>query len=78
LGREPLKIVLSLTSDVMEGQNVKQAAKSRLKSMGQNLLQKAIIGVGPPGERSIKRDTKRIKPRRRKTKLWNTSKDIFG
>ena len=49
MGREPLKIVLSLTSDVMEGQNVKQAAKSRLKSMGQNLLQKAIIGVRPPG-----------------------------
>jgi hypothetical protein len=31
---------LNLASDAMEGQNVKQAAKSRLKSTGQNLLQK--------------------------------------
>ena len=46
----------------MEEQNVKQAAKSRLKSTGQNLLQKAITGVGPPGERSIKRAAKRKSP----------------
>ena len=49
MGREALKTGLSLTLDVMEGQNVTQAAKSRLKSTGHNLLQKAIIGVGPPG-----------------------------
>ena len=49
LGREALKTGLSLTLDVMEGQNVTQEAKSRLKSTGHNLLQKAIIGVGPPG-----------------------------
>jgi hypothetical protein len=49
LGRESLKTGLSLALDVMEGQNVRQAAKSRLKSTGQNLLQKAIIGVRPPG-----------------------------
>jgi hypothetical protein len=61
LGREAFKAA----SDVMEGQNVTQAAQSRLKSMGQNLFQKAIIGVGPPGELSIKRTAKRNKPRRR-------------
>ena len=55
LGREAFKAA----SDVMEGQNVTQAAKSRLKSTGQTLLQKAIIEVGPPGERSIKRAAKR-------------------
>ena len=65
-------------SDVMEGQNVTQAAKSRLKSTGQNLLQKAMDTVGPPGERSIKRAAKQRKPRRRQTKLRNRSKDIFG
>jgi hypothetical protein len=42
LGREALKTGLNLASDVMEGQNVTQAAKSRLKSTEQNLLQKAM------------------------------------
>jgi hypothetical protein len=78
LDREAFKTGLNLASDVMEGQNVTQAAKSRLKSTRQNLLQKAIIGVGPSGERSIKRAAKRKKPRCRQTKLRNTSKDIFG
>lgn len=78
LGREALKTGLNIAEDVVAGKNLKQAAKSRLKSTGQNLLQKAIIGVGPPGERSIKRAAKRKKPRRRQTKLRNTSKDIFG
>jgi hypothetical protein len=78
LSLEALKTGLNLASDVMEGQNVKQAAKPRLKSTGQNLLQKAMDPMGPPGERSIKRTAKRKKPRRRQTKLRNTSKDIFG
>jgi hypothetical protein len=55
LGREALKTGLNIAEDVIAGKNLKQAAKSRLKSTGQNLLQKAIIGVGPPGERSVKR-----------------------
>ena len=62
LGREALKTGLNLASDVMEGQNVTQAVKSRLKSTGQNLLQKAMDTVGPPGERSIKRAAKRKSP----------------
>jgi hypothetical protein len=78
LGRDALKTDLSLASDVMEGPNVTQAAKSRLKSTGQNLLQKAMDTVGPPGERSIKPVAKRKKPKRRETMLRNTSKDIFG
>jgi hypothetical protein len=61
LGREALKTGLNLASDVMEGQNVTQAAKSRLKSTGQNLLRKAMDTVGPPVERSIKRAAKRKK-----------------
>jgi hypothetical protein len=69
LGHEALKTGLNLASDVMEGQNVTQAAKSKLKSTGQILLQKAIIGVG----RSIKQAAKWKKPRRRETKLRNTS-----
>ncbi len=78
LGRESLKTGLNLASEVMEGQNVTKAGKSRLKSAGQNVLQKAIIGVEPAGERSIKRAAKEKKPRRRQTKLRSTSKDIFG
>jgi hypothetical protein len=78
LGREALKTGLNIAEDVLAGKNLKQAAKSRLKSTGQNLLQKAIIGVEPPGERSIKRSAKQKKPRRRQTKLRNTSKDKFG
>ena len=65
MGREAFKTGLNLASDVMEGQNVTQAAKSRLKSTGQNLLQKAMDTMGPPGERSIKPAAKREKPRRR-------------
>jgi hypothetical protein len=78
LGREALKTGLNIAEDVVAGKNLKQATKSRLKSTGQNLLQKAIIGVGSPGERSIKRAAKRKRPRRRQTKLLNTSNYICG
>jgi hypothetical protein len=79
LGCEALKTGLNLASDVMEGQNVTQASSQiQIEINGTNLLQKAMDTVGPPGERSIKRAAKRKKPRRRQTKLRNTSKDIFG
>jgi hypothetical protein len=35
-----------------------------MTSTGHSLLQNPIIGMGPPGERSIKRAAKRKKPRR--------------
>ena len=54
LDRKALKTGLNIAENVVAGKNLKQAAKSRLKSTGQSLLQKAIIGVGPAGERSIK------------------------
>ena len=76
MGREALKKGLNLASNVMEGQNVTQAATSRLKSTGQMLLLKAMDTVGPLGEQSIERAAKRKKPRHRQTKLRNTSKDI--
>ena len=47
LGREALKTGLNISGDVVQGRNIKQAAKSRLKSTGQNLLQKAMETVGP-------------------------------
>ena len=59
LGREVLKTGLNIAEDVAAGKNLKPVATSRLKSTGQHLLNKAIIGVGPPGERSIKRVAKR-------------------
>jgi hypothetical protein len=55
LGREALKTGLNIAGNVLQGRNIKQAEKSRLKSTGQNLLQKAMNTVGPPGQRAIKR-----------------------
>jgi hypothetical protein len=60
LGREALKTGLNIAEDVAAGKNLKPVATSRLKSTGQHLLNKAIIGVGPPGERSIKRDLQEV------------------
>jgi hypothetical protein len=42
LEREALKTGLNIAGDVVQGRNIKQAAKSRLKSTGENLLQKAM------------------------------------
>ena len=53
IGREALKTGLNIAGDVVQGRNIKQAAKSRLKSTGKNLLQKAMETVGPPGQRAI-------------------------
>jgi hypothetical protein len=78
LGREALKTGLNIAGDVVQGRNIKWAAKSRLKSTRQNLLQKAMDTVGPPGQRAIKGPAKLKKTRRRQTKQRNTSNDIFG
>jgi hypothetical protein len=69
---------LNIAGDVVPGRNIKQAAKSRLKSTGQSLLQKAMDTVGTPGQRAIKEPAKRKKTRLRQTKQRNTSNDIFG
>ena len=46
---------------VVQGRNIKQAARSRLKSTGQNVLQKAMDTVEPPGQRAMKGPAKRKK-----------------
>jgi hypothetical protein len=46
LEREALKTGLNIAGDVVQGRNIKQAATSRLKSTGENLLQKAMDTVG--------------------------------
>ena len=51
--RDFKKTGLNIAGDVVQGRNIKQAAKSRLKSTGQNLLQKAMDTVGPPGQRAM-------------------------
>ena len=61
---EALKTGLNIAGDVVQGRNIKQAATSRLKSTGENLLQKAMDTVGPPGQRVIKGSAKRKKTRR--------------
>jgi hypothetical protein len=78
LGRGALKTGLNIVGDVVQGRNIKQAAESQLKSIGQNLFQKAVDTVGPPGQRAIKGPARRKKTRRRQTKQRNTSNDIFG
>jgi hypothetical protein len=40
--RDFKKTGLNIAGDVVQGRNIKQAAKSRLKSTGENLLQKAM------------------------------------
>ena len=59
LGREALETGLDIARDVVQGRNIKQAAKSRLKSTGHSLLQKAMDTVGPSGQRAIKGPAKR-------------------
>ena len=76
LEREALKTGLTIAGDVVQGRNIKRAAKSRLKSTGENLLQQAMDTVGPPGKPVIKGPAKRKKTRRRQTKQRNTSDDI--
>ena len=68
LGREALKTGLNIARDVVQGRNIKQAVKTRLKSTRQNLFQKATDTVGPQGQRAIKGHGKRKKTRRRHTK----------
>ena len=53
LEREALKTRLNNAGDVVQGINIKQATKSRLESTGENLLQKAMDTVGPPGQRVL-------------------------
>ena len=78
LGRKALKTGFNIAGDDVQGINIKQAAKSRLKSTGQNLLQKAMDTVRTPEQRAIKEPAKRKKTRPRQIKQRNTSNDIFG
>ena len=52
LEREALKTGSNIARNV-QGRNIKQAAKSRMKSTGENLLQKAMDTVEPPGQRVL-------------------------
>jgi hypothetical protein len=42
LEREALKTGLNIAGDVVQGRNIKQTAKSQLKSTGESLRQKAM------------------------------------
>ena len=78
LGREALKTGLNIAGDVVQGKNLKQATKTRLKTTGQRMLQRSLAKSGPPDERTIKRNARQKNPRRRQTRQRNTSRDIFG
>jgi hypothetical protein len=55
LERGALKTGLNIVGDVVQGRTIKQAAESQLKSIGENLFQKAVDTVGPPRTTSYKR-----------------------
>jgi hypothetical protein len=56
LDREALKTGLSIAGDVVQRKNLKQAAKIRLKTTRQQMLQRALAQSGPPDERTMKRN----------------------
>ena len=71
--KEGLRTGLNVANDVIEGQNIKSAIKSRSKNAGKRLLTNAIGEFqtsAPPGEPAIKR--------RRQTKRTKQHKDIFN
>ncbi len=87
LGKRALKTGMQIAGDVIQGKNVKKAAKRRLKQMGADLVTKALQQVAPPGQPAKKRriskpikkkaHKKRVSSRRRNRA--NTSRaDIFG
>lgn len=78
LGKEALKTGLGIASDALEGQNVKQAAQTRAKRAGRNLLQQSVQQLSPPGERTIKRAPRKKKTRRSKTVKQRGPQDIFA
>ena len=62
LEREALKTGLNIAGDVVQGRHIIQAAKSRLKSTGENLLQKAMDTVGPQDPRTSEKRPDIIRP----------------
>ena len=62
LGREALKTGLNIAGDVVQGQNLKQAAKTRLKTTGHRMLQRDLAQSRPPDERTIKRNARQKNP----------------
>ena len=89
VGREALQSGIDIAQDVMRGQNVKTAAKKRIKTAGRNMGRKALNklqkGKGR-GKQNLK-PQKRGKKRRRKNQLVSSRgskrgrrshNDIFG
>jgi hypothetical protein len=54
--RFALKTGLSIAGDVVQRKNLKQAAKTRLKTTRHQMLQRALAQSGPPDERTMKRN----------------------
>jgi len=81
VGREALRSGMQFASDVLEGQNVKQAAVRRAKQAGSNVLKRAI--APPPGlpfyptppNKKPKRASGVVISKKRKPK---PTKDIFS
>ena len=74
VGKEALKSGTQFLGDILEGNNVKQAAATRAKTAGKNLFPSAVthFSDSPPGERQRKRK------RKTKTKSVKRKRDIFG
>ncbi len=61
LGKQALSTGMELANDLLEGKNLKTAAKSRLKSAGSKMMKEAVESVRsrPPGKR-VKRNKRDI------------------
>lgn len=84
LGKQALKTGVNIAQDALSGQNLRTAAKRRLKESGRNLGRQAVkhisgAGRGRPRKKSIKhRSTDRHPVISRKRTRRTRSPDIFG
>lgn len=77
LGKEALKTGMHVAADALEGRNVKESLKSRVKDTGRQMVNRAVEKF-VPGQRVLKRTARKKNVRRRKTVKRNSPKDIFG
>ena len=85
LGKQAAKTGMQIAEDVLRGENIKEAVKTRAKQAGMSMVRKALSQVAPPGEtagrgRSIKRNAtgRRVSSRpRKKRRKALTRDDIF-
>ena len=83
VGKRALRTGAQIADDVMNGQNIKQAAKRRVTNAGKDLVRSLVTTAGPPGVRTqSKRPIKRAATTRptsvvKRRHKGQTPRDIF-